>query len=170
MGQRTVALRLQVGFVALLAGCAGQLPGVPGFEAITETAKGGCCMPARNPEELLRSFSDALNSGDLDALVALYEPQATLSPEPGQIVTGTEAIRKALSSFVAIKPTIALEVKTLARTRDIALTSTRWELSGTGSDGNQIKMGGHSVEVSRRQPDGSWLFVIDIPSGLGWGG
>ncbi len=126
-------------------------------------------MPARNPAELDRLFSEALNSGNLEALVALYEPQATLTPDPGQVATGTQAIREALRAFLAIKPTITLEVKTLAQTGDIALTSAKWELSGTGPDGNQSKMGGHSVEVSRRQPDGSWLFVIDIPQGLGWG-
>jgi uncharacterized protein (TIGR02246 family) len=126
-------------------------------------------MPARNPEELDRLFSEALNSGNLDALVALYEPQATLTPEPGQVVTGTQAIREALSAFVAIKPTITLEVKTLAQTGDIALTSAKWALAGTGPDGNQTTMSGHSVEVSRRQPDGSWLFVIDTPWGLEWG-
>ena len=125
-------------------------------------------MPARNPEELVRLFSEALNSGNLDALVALYEPQATLTPEPGQVVTGTRAIREALSAFVAIKPTLTLEVKTLAQTGDIALTSTKWALSGTGPDGNQTTMSGHSVEVSRRQPDGSWLLVIDTPWGLEW--
>ena len=125
-------------------------------------------MPARNPEELDRLFSDALNSGNLDALVALYEPHATLTPEPSQVVTGTQAIRAALSAFVAVKPTITLEVKTLAQTGDIALTSAKWALSGTGSDGHQTTMSGHSVEVSRRQPDGSWLFVIDTPWGLAW--
>ena len=126
-------------------------------------------MPARNPEELDRLFSEALNSGNLDALVALYEPQATLTPEPGQVVTGAQAIREALSAFVALKPTLTLEVKTLAKTGDIALTSAKWALSGTGPDGNQTTMSGYSVEVSRRQPDGSWLFVIDTPWGLEWG-
>ena len=126
-------------------------------------------MPARNPEELDRLFSAALNSGNLDALVALYEPQATLTPEPGHVVTGAQAIREALSAFVALKPTLTLEVKTLAQTGDIALTSARWTLSGTGPDGNQTTMSGYSVEVSRRQPDGTWLFVIDTPWGLGWG-
>jgi len=125
-------------------------------------------MPARNPEELDRLFSEALNAGNLDALVALYEPQATLTPEPGQVVTGTQAIREALSAFVALKPTLTLEVKTLAQTGDLALTSAKWALSGTGLDGNQTTMSGHSVEVSRRQPDGSWLFVIDTPWGLEW--
>ncbi len=126
-------------------------------------------MPARSPEELDRLFSEALNAGDLEALVALYEPEATLTPQPGQVITGTKAIREALRAFVATKPTLTLEVKTLAQTGDIALTSAKWELAGTGPDGSPVKMSGHSVEVSRRQPDGAWLFVIDTPWGLAWG-
>ena len=35
-------------------------------------------MPARNPEELDRLFSEALNAGNLEALVALYDPQGHL--------------------------------------------------------------------------------------------
>ena len=37
-------------------------------------------MPARNPEDIDRLFAAALNGGDLDALVALHEPQASLTP------------------------------------------------------------------------------------------
>jgi uncharacterized protein (TIGR02246 family) len=125
-------------------------------------------MPARSPEELDPLFAEALNTGDLEALVALYEPEATLMPQPGQVVIGRKAIREALGAFIATKPTLTLEVKTLAQTGDIALTSARWELAGTGPDGTPVKMGGHSVEVSRRQPDGTWLFVIDTPWGLEW--
>jgi ketosteroid isomerase-like protein len=91
-------------------------------------------MPARNPEALDRLFSEALNAGHLDALVALYESQAALTPEPDQVVTGTQAIRAALRAFVALKPRLNLEVKTLAQTGDIALTSAKWTLSGTGAD------------------------------------
>ena len=123
-------------------------------------------MPAQHPEQLDKLFAEALNSGDLDALASLYEHDASLSPQAGQVVTGTEAIRGALSAFVGMKPTITLTTRTVARTRDIALTSAKWELTGTGPDGNPIKMGGQSAEVSRRQPDGNWLFVIDSAFGL----
>ena len=123
-------------------------------------------MPAQHPEQLDKLFAEALNSGDLDALASLYEHDASLSPQAGQVVTGTEAIRGALSAFVGMKPTITLTTKTVARTGDIALTSAKWELTGTGPDGNPIKMGGQSAEVSRRQPDGNWLFVIDSAFGL----
>ena len=123
-------------------------------------------MPARNPEELDNLFAAALNSGNLEALVALYEPQASISPQPGQVVTGAKAVREALSGFVATKPTMTIKPKTLALAGDIALTTSKWELTGTGPDGKPIKMSGQSAEVSRRQPDGTWLFVIDSPWGL----
>ena len=123
-------------------------------------------MPAQHPEQLDEIFAKALNAGDLDALVDLYEPEASLSPQAGHVVTGTKAIREALSAFVGLKPTISLTVKTLARAGDVALTSATWELAGTGPDGTPIKMGGQSAEVSRRQPDGTWLFVIDFAFGL----
>ena len=49
-------------------------------------------MPAQRPEEVDNLFAQALNAGDLDALTALYEPQASLTPSPGTKVTGTAAI------------------------------------------------------------------------------
>jgi len=127
-------------------------------------------MPARSPEELDRLFSEALNAGHIDALAALYEPQATLTPEPGKVVAGTKAIREALGAFLAAKPRMTLTNKLLAQTGDIALVTAKWELSGTGPDGNPVKMSGHSAEVCRRQPNGNWLFVIDTPWGLEWAG
>jgi uncharacterized protein (TIGR02246 family) len=125
-------------------------------------------MPARSPDELDRLFSEAVNAGNLDALMALYEPEAALTPRPGQVVTGTQAIREALRALIATKQTLTLEVKTLARTRDLALTSARWEFAGTRPDGSPAKSTGHSVEVSRLQADGTWQFVIDNPWGLEW--
>jgi hypothetical protein len=41
-------------------------------------------MPAHKPEELHELFAQALNSGDLDTLVALYEPQVCLEHQPGK--------------------------------------------------------------------------------------
>ena len=125
-------------------------------------------MAARNPEDLDRLFSEALNAGDLDALVKLYEPQATIRPSPGETVHGLAAIRSALAGFVGMKPTIAMTSKTLAEADGLALTTSQWKLTGTGPDGSPVTMSGQSAEVARRQADGTWLFVIDTPWGLGW--
>ncbi len=120
-------------------------------------------MPANSPEELDQLFPQALNAGDLEALAALYEPQAVFVSGPGQTVTGTAAIREVLSAFVSI----TMEVQTLGRLDDLALTSARWEMAGTGPDDQPVEMRGRSTEVCRRQDDGTWLFAIDDPGTLG---
>ena len=123
-------------------------------------------MAARTPDEIDRLFAQALNAGDLDALVALYEPQASLMPSPGKIVVGTAAIREALAAFVAGKPSMTLAPSVVSQTGDLALVTAAWQLQITGPDGKPAQMSGHSVEVVRKQPGGHWLFAIDMPFGV----
>ncbi len=119
-------------------------------------------MTAPTPEDVDRLFAEALNAGSLDALVALYEPQAALTPMPDKLVTGTAAIRESLAGFLAGKPHITLTPRLVAQTGDVAVVSAKWELSVTGPDGKPAKM----IEVVRRQSDGRWLFAIDLPFGV----
>ena len=122
-------------------------------------------MPARTPEELPPLFAQAFGAHDLEAALALYEPEATLIPQPGQVVTGTEAIREALSGFLALKPKFESEFKKAFQVGEIALLFSEWTLSATDPNGNAIEMEGRTTDVARRQSDGSWLFVIDDPYG-----
>jgi uncharacterized protein (TIGR02246 family) len=123
-------------------------------------------MVKGNPVELDRLFEHALNAGDIDALVALYEPQAALMPSPGNVVVGAAAIREALAGFLSAKPTITTSGKLVAQTGDVALLANRWTLNMTGPDGKPTTMTGNAVEVARRQPAGHWLFAMDMPFGL----
>ncbi len=120
-------------------------------------------MPARKPEEIHGLFADALNSGEIDALMALYEPGASLVPQPGQLATGTQAIRQALSAFLVMKPTITVATRKIVQVGDIALPYSRWTLRGSRPDGKTVEMAGQGTEVVRRQPDGAWLLVVDNP-------
>lgn len=124
-------------------------------------------MPARTPDEVPRLFAEAFTTHDLESLVALYEPQAALVPQPGEVVTGTEAIREALSALLAIEPAFDLEVRKVIRAGDVALAFADWSITGTGPDGETIEMSGQTSDVLRQQPDGSWLFIIDNPYGHG---
>ena len=123
-------------------------------------------MTARTPEDVDRQFAEALNAGKLDALVALYEPQASLTPAPGKVAVGIDAIREALGGFLDGRPKMALSPRVVARSGDLALLTSKWELTMTGPDGKPAQMHGQSVEVARRQPDGNWLFAIDLPFGI----
>ena len=118
-------------------------------------------MPAHTPAEVDFLVIEALNAGDLEAALALYERYATFVPEPGKPVSGHKAIREALRGFLAIKPRLTVEVPQVLESGDLALLSSRWTLKGTAPDGSPIELAGQGAEVVRRRKDGTWRFVID---------
>jgi uncharacterized protein (TIGR02246 family) len=121
---------------------------------------------AASPEDLHKLFEQALNSGDLDALVALYAYDGFLMARSGP-ARGISAIRKALAEYVAMKPTIQLTTRRVVQEGDTALLMADWRFHGTTSDGGNVSTSGTSIEVARRQPDGNWCYFIDLPYGLG---
>ena len=121
-------------------------------------------MPARKPEECDTLLVAALNRGDLEAAVALYEPNAAFVQEPGKVVTGHGAIREAMKGFLAIKPKFTLDVNAV-QNGDIAMLRSKWQVTGTDPEGKPVSMSGNGIEVVRRQADGTWLFTIDNPAG-----
>jgi ketosteroid isomerase-like protein len=124
-------------------------------------------MPARTPEELDPLFAEALNAGNVEGVVALYEPQACLVLEPGKVAKGTAALRDEIAGLVAMKPKMTIETSKVAEAEGVAFLSGKWTIDGTGPDGKPTRMEGRSVEVCRRQPSGEWRFAIDSPFGLG---
>ncbi len=107
-----------------------------------------------------------MNTGNLNALVALYEPGASFATEPGKFVSGSAAVREALKGFLALKPKITFNVRRVISSGDVALVHADWNITGTGPDGKPVKMEGRSAEVVRRQRDGTWLFLIDNPNAV----
>jgi uncharacterized protein (TIGR02246 family) len=107
----------------------------------------------------------AINSGDIDVAVSLYEPDAVLVAQPGQIARGRAAIRGALAGFIALKPTLRGHSQQMVEAGDIVLFCGRWTLTGTSPDGKKVEMGGVSSDVLKRQSDGRWLVVVDNPWG-----
>jgi uncharacterized protein (TIGR02246 family) len=124
-------------------------------------------MTAKRPEEAIELFAASLNRGDVDAAIALYDSEAAFAPQPGEEVTGLEGIRDALQRFAALKPRLHGEITNVLTAGDVALVHNRWQLEGTQPDGTPVEMRGHSADVLRHAPDGSWRILIDDPWGAG---
>ena len=122
-------------------------------------------MSVRKPEDIHNLFAVAFNSGNVDLIMALYEPEATLIPQPGQVTRGHTAIRYALQQFLALKGTMQVRSVFVIHGPGVALMRGQWKLTGTGPDGKPIEMNGQSVEVARQQPSGDWLIAVDHPFG-----
>jgi uncharacterized protein (TIGR02246 family) len=118
-------------------------------------------MPATSPEQIHRLFETAFNDSDLDSLMELYEPDAALVPQPGTVSRGTEEVREALQRYLALQGRITLDTKLVVTVGDLAYLANTWSLDGTGPDGQPLTLGATTAEVARRQPDGTWRYVID---------
>ncbi|HEX6498773.1 MAG TPA: nuclear transport factor 2 family protein [Micromonosporaceae bacterium] len=112
---------------------------------------------AATPEDLTRLFVARANAGDVDGLADLYEPDAVLAYPPGSTTVGRTAIRAVFETMLAHVPRFEPEQPLpTVRAGDLALTSTQ-SADHTGT----------RVQVVRRQPDGTWLRVIDRPETVG---
>jgi ketosteroid isomerase-like protein len=88
-----------------------------------------------------------------EGLALLYESDAVLAFPPGEQTVGREAIRHLMERLLSNVSEFAVEVALpTMRFEDLALTSTR-PADNTGG----------RVQVSRRQPDGTWLRILDRP-------
>ena len=106
--------------------------------------------PVYDPQDLEPLLVSRQHTGDVDGMLALYEPHALLDTGGGILLDGHQAIRALVMETVAAGQKFARGEQRPARIcGDLALTSTR------------LPDGTITAEVARRQPDGSWLWVID---------
>jgi ketosteroid isomerase-like protein len=148
----------------VMPGCAPEQDGLPAKPSRGTHPRRDFPMSVQSPRQLDEQWMKSFNGADMDALLALYEPEATLIPQPGSPVTGYEAIREALSQFIGLGGQIDLRPSVVVESAGLALVMSDWTLTGgTDPDGNPVELSGRSTEVLRRQDDGSWLFVIDDP-------
>ncbi len=108
---------------------------------------------ATTPEDLTRLFVELANAGDAEGLAALYEPDAVVAYPPGQRTVGRSAIRTLYEQMLAAAPHFRMEVPLpTLQIGGLALTSTP-----------ALDEAGARAQVVRRQPDGTWLRVLDRP-------
>lgn len=124
-------------------------------------------MSANSPQAVSNLVAKRLSAGDLDGVMALYEPNACFVPQTGPALQGAAAIREGFAGFLTMKPKLTMESESVVQADDVAIVYTKWSLSGIGPDGSPITVSGQATDVMRRQANGTWLCVIDNPYGGG---
>ena len=104
---------------------------------------------AAAPQDLARLFVEFANAGDVDGLVSLYEPDATLAVG-APVASGHVEIRRFYADLLGRRSEFpSPEVLEPVVNGPLALTVA---LSANGAV---------SAEVARRQEDGRWLWAVD---------
>jgi ketosteroid isomerase-like protein len=117
-------------------------------------------VPIR-PEELHPALTAAFNAGDLEGVLALYDPKAVFVIKPGLVTEGPAELRAALGRLVELRAHLTIEPHDFVGSDDVVLVLGRYTLSGRRRNGTPFTSASRFADVLRRQPDGGWLLAVD---------
>lgn len=123
-------------------------------------------MTASTPQELQTRFLELFLNKDIDGLLSLYEDTAVFVLQGGESAAGTAGIREALTGLLSVAQKFDLVSSFAVEVDGVALMHGNWSLEGVDPAGNPLSLGGTTIEVARRQADGSWLYSVDSPFGV----
>jgi ketosteroid isomerase-like protein len=118
-------------------------------------------MAAQTPEEISDLFMRYMSEGNLDAVVDLYDENVAFAAQGGKIARGRDAVREELRGFAEARTPFTFDVKRVVQANDTALIHNLYTIESSPP------MSGYAIEVARRQPDGTWRWLIGDPFTVG---
>jgi ketosteroid isomerase-like protein len=118
-----------------------------------------------DPTAFPRDFENALNEGDLERIVGLYDENAVLHVQTGDIHSGATAVRTEMHQLIVSQATITNTLRHTFQHDDIALIVVDYVLRLTAPDGNPVTITGTATNVIQNHPEKGWLMIIANPQG-----
>ena len=123
---------------------------------------------AARPEDPDYLLAYAFNERDVAAAEALFESDAITRqlPEQGsESGPGSASIVGLIEAARGSEQRMNLSVLQVTQVGDVALLLSQWSVTGNAADGTPLSINHRGVEVTRRQSDGTWKFIVDVPGG-----
>ena len=112
-----------------------------------------------DPQKMNEQFAHSFNLREVDALLALYEPDALLQADAaGPVHQGLQDIRSVLSGLLTVPGRMRSINNFCLDLGEVALLRADWDIT---LDNGEVIASGSSAELVRRQPGGHWLYAID---------
>jgi len=156
---------LMLGGLAICGGCS------PASGGPRSTASGA--STELSPEDLKAiraadsAFAAAANAGNVDAVTAVYASDATLLPPNLPPQRGRDAVRSYWGGLLnAYSVRFELGSDTIEGRGDLAYNLGHYRFTAVPKAKGKPGMAdeGKFVEILKKQPDGSWRYVVDMYS------
>jgi ketosteroid isomerase-like protein len=125
-----------------------------------ETAMSESYSLPTGPEGVVPSLIERFNSGNISAMMSLYEG-AVLIADDGRTVTDRAEIASELERDLSLGLPLEAKARHVFVAGDIAEIVVDWSIDGTGPDGKHVHVEGTASDVARRGGDGLWRYLID---------
>ena len=118
-----------------------------------------------DPATFATAFDQALNAGDLDRLLRLYDPQACIRTSEGPVVECADLISRELNNLISAKAHLENRLRQLFRRGEVALIVVDYTLQINTPDGQRIAIEGTATNVLEHTPEHGWRMIIANPEG-----
>jgi ketosteroid isomerase-like protein len=149
------AKALSVSLVLVLSGCHSDSPKAASTSAAEEAA-------VRQTDD---NWSKAAQSKKVDDWTAFYSDDAIVLPPNEQKVDNKEGIRKEIGTLLS-SPGLSLHWTPtkveVAGSGDLAYTQGSYELTANDARGKPATDHGKTLEIWKKQADGSWKCIADM--------
>ena len=105
----------------------------------------------KNVLAVIERMTGAFQKGDIETVMATYEPSAVVAFEPGIPISDPAILREMFQGASTVNPQFSYSGHEVIVAGDIAVHFAPWTMTGTAPDGTEIAQSGLSVAVLRRQ-------------------
>ena len=117
------------------------------------------------PEGVIPSLLERFNSGKIEAMMALYAPEAVFIAKDGRTITDHTEIAAELEHDLKLGLPLKAKARHVFVADNVAQIVLDWSIDGTGPDGKHVHVGGSAADILRRGADGRWRYLIDNNQG-----
>ena len=117
------------------------------------------------PQGVIPSLVERFNSGKIEAMMALYAPEAVFIANDGRTVTDRNEFAGQFQRDMSLGLPLKANVRHVFVGGDTAQIVLDWSIEGKGPDGKDVHLGGTASDIVRRGADGFWRYIIDNNQG-----
>src|SRR5215472_1696580 len=117
------------------------------------------------PEGVIPSLLERFNSGKIEAMMALYAPEAVFITKDGRTITDRTEIATQFQHDMSLGLPLKANVRHVFVGDDTAQIVVDWSIDGKGPDGEPVHLAGSASDIVRRGADGFWRYIIDNNQG-----
>ena len=117
------------------------------------------------PEGVIPSLIERFNSGKVEAMMALYAPEAVFIAKDGRTITDRTEIAAQFKRDMSLGLPLKANVRHVFVGDDTAQIVVDWSIDGKGPNGEDVHLGGSASYIVRRGADGFWRYIIDNNQG-----